>query len=253
MAKTISKVQTTDRDFSLRYGKEFIRFQRVSSNSKKAKATIKVHPDGTVFAHANDAASDSEVLDAVRKKARWIAKQRRYFAELEHGIRTRKFVSGESHFYLGRRYLLKVFVDREKSPKVRFYRGKIEVFVDEKSSEKVAGLLQNWYRERARIVLSDCLDEMTKRALWVRRTPSLRLRKMSKQWGNCSPNGVLTLNENLVKAPRECIEYVVLHELAHHAEHNHSKRFYRLLDQALPDWRASKTRLDSLGPAILER
>ncbi len=63
---------------------------------------------------------------------------------------------------------------------------------------------------------------------------------MQTQWGSCSPNGRITLNPLLVKAPRECIDYVILHELCHIAEHNHSERFYRLLSQVMPKWEKTK-------------
>lgn len=68
--------------------------------------------------------------------------------------------------------------------------------------------------------------------------------------GSCSPNGRLTLNPNLVKAPRECIDYVILHELCHLAEHNHSERFYRLMGQVMPDWEKTKKRLDGMAGMI---
>ncbi|MEJ2632642.1 MAG: M48 family metallopeptidase [Acidihalobacter sp.] len=64
----------------------------------------------------------------------------------------------------------------------------------------------------------------------------MRLLAMKTQWGSCSPRGTLTMNPHLVKAPRECIDYVLLHELCHLAEHNHSDRFYRLMGQVMPRW-----------------
>ena len=67
---------------------------------------------------------------------------------------------------------------------------------------------------------------------------------MKTQWGSCSPGGRLTLNPYLVKAPRECIDYVILHELCHIAEHNHSDKFYRLMKRVMPKWEAVKDRLD---------
>jgi predicted metal-dependent hydrolase len=79
---------------------------------------------------------------------------------------------------------------------------------------------------------------------WVRELPPLRLRSMKRQWGRCSPAGRLTLNPNLVKAPRECIDHVRVHELCHLKEHNHGPRFNRTLDAQTPGWREVKQRLD---------
>lgn len=70
---------------------------------------------------------------------------------------------------------------------------------------------------------------------------------MQTQWGSCSPKGQLTLNPHLVKAPRDCIDYVLLHELCHVAEHNHSEGFYRLMRQVMPQWEKVKERLDGMA------
>src|SRR5690554_7939176 len=72
---------------------------------------------------------------------------------------------------------------------------------------------------------------------------------MKKQWGSCSNKGNLMLNPHLVKAPKECIDYVILHELCHIAEHNHSERFWRLLTQVMPNWKEVKAKLDEIGRA----
>ncbi|MNI90038.1 WLM domain protein [compost metagenome] len=74
---------------------------------------------------------------------------------------------------------------------------------------------------------------------------------MQTQWGSCSPKGRITLNPHLVKTPRECIDYVILHELCHIAEHNHSERFYRLLTQVMPNWEKVKARLDGMAALVL--
>ncbi|MGO1626479.1 MAG: M48 metallopeptidase family protein [Halomonadaceae bacterium] len=74
----------------------------------------------------------------------------------------------------------------------------------------------------------------------VNATPPWWLREMQTQWGSCSPKGVIILNPHLVKAPTRAVDYVILHELCHLAEHNHSPRFYRLLDDYMPDWRTVK-------------
>ena len=81
--------------------------------------------------------------------------------------------------------------------------------------------------------------------------PALRLQHMKVQWGSCSPAGRITLNPHLVKAPRECIDYVLLHELCHLRHHNHSARFYKALGTQMPRWRAVKQRLDAMAEQLL--
>ena len=74
---------------------------------------------------------------------------------------------------------------------------------------------------------------------------------MNRQWGSCSPAGRITLHALLSNAPRECIDFVLLHEMCHLREHNHSKKFYRMLDRHMPDWQRVKARLDGLSEQIL--
>lgn len=80
---------------------------------------------------------------------------------------------------------------------------------------------------------------------------NFRVMAMKKQWGSCSTKGNLMLNPHLVKAPKECIDYVILHELCHIAEHNHSERFWRLLTQVMPNWKEVKAKLDDMAEMYL--
>jgi predicted metal-dependent hydrolase len=73
---------------------------------------------------------------------------------------------------------------------------------------------------------------------------------MTVQWGSCSPAGRITLNPMLVKAPRECIDYVVLHELVHLQHHHHGAAFYRALDRHMPGWRVVKAKLDGMAEDV---
>lgn len=81
--------------------------------------------------------------------------------------------------------------------------------------------------------------------------PEWRLVAVQMQWGSCSPKGVILLNPHLVKAPRECVDYVITHELCHLQELNHSPRYYRLLSQLMPDWQPVKAKLDGMAELLL--
>ena len=174
---------------------------------------------------------------AVKKRARWIYEQLRDFRQqLEH-VTPRRYVSGESHLYLGKQYLLKVIVAPSSVQGVKLLRGKLEVSVRKPGPETVKAQLTQWYRTRARELFAKRLDAMLEQALWVVDRPPLRLLNMQTQWGSCSPNGRITLNPHLVKAPRECIDYVCLHELCHLVFMDHSKDFWALVGKFCPDWR----------------
>ncbi|RLT91702.1 MAG: M48 family peptidase [Ketobacter sp. GenoA1] len=236
---------------SFLYGDERIAFERVLRPQATSKILIKVHPDCRVIVSAPEDASEDAVLSAVKKRGRWIYEQLRDFRkQLEH-ITPRQYVSGESHYYLGKQYLLKVIAAPDQVQGVKLLRGKLEVSVRRKSADRVKGLLTEWYKLRAREIFANRLNAMLEEALWVTGRPPLRILSMQTQWGSCSPNGRITLNPHLVKAPRECIDYVILHELCHIAEHNHSERFYRLMGQVIPKWEMVKERLDTMAYRIL--
>ncbi|MBN7820508.1 M48 family metallopeptidase [Bowmanella sp. Y57] len=234
-----------------RYGDEQITFKRVKRPQATGKVLIKVYPDCRVVASAPEDADSEAILWAVKKRGRWIYEQLRDFRKQLEFTSPRQYISGESHYYLGKQYLLKVIEAPEQVQGVKLLRGKLEVSVRAKSTEKVKALLTDWYKARAKEIFAKRLDAMLEQALWVEERPQLRILTMQTQWGSCSPNGRITLNPYLVKAHRDCIDYVILHELCHIAEHNHSERFYRLMNQVMPKWEKTKERLDSMAFALL--
>lgn len=232
------------------YGDEWVPFSRRASKSSAQKVVIKVKPDCTVEVLAPAESSDQEVLKAVRKRGRWVYEQLRDFRQqLEH-ITPRNYVSGESHYYLGKQYVLKVEVNPQLPRSAKLLRGQIQVSVRENEPERVKLALEEFYKARAKELFQKRLSAVLEQALWVEQRPPIRVQTMQTQWGSCSPKGRITLNPLLVKAPRECIDYVILHELCHIAEHNHSARFYRLMGQVMPNWEAVKQRLDSMAGRV---
>jgi len=240
-----------ERAMSFIYGDERITFECKPRPLVNGRILIKVHPDCRVVVSAPQDTDDQQVLNAVEKRGRWIYQQLRDFRKQLEYITPRQYISGESHYYLGKQYMLKVIVASSDTQGVKMLRGKLEVTLRYKSAEKVLQLLTDWYKTRAREVFAKRLSAMLEQALWVSDSPPLRILTMQTQWGSCSPNGRVTLNPNLVKAPRECIDYVILHELCHLAEHNHSERFYRLMGQVMPDWEKTKKRLDGIAGMIM--
>lgn len=227
------------------YGDERLEYTRVTRKADTTRVMIQVNPDCTVIVNAPESASDQDLELAVGKRASWISKQLHKFKQQNTFVLPRTYVSGESHFYLGRRYILKVNTDKGTTQSVKLLRGKIEVNAKTNSPEKIKTLLQDWYKEKAREIFNTRLEVLLQKTPWVSEKPHIHIMRMATQWGSCSPHGQLTLNPHLVKASRECIDYVLLHELCHLAEHNHSDRFYRLMHQTMPKWQEIKTLLDN--------
>jgi len=230
------------------YGDEIIPYRVVRAPRRRRTVAIHVQPDGSVQVVAPPRVRADEIHDAVTRRARWIWRHVRNVRVHGLGVLPRRYVSGESHLYLGCRYPLKIEIGAGLEPSVRLYRGRFHVRTRRKGPKAVRTLLEGWYREHAEQLFTRRLEALLPAAVWARgEVPSLRLREMKKRWGSCSAGGVITLNPHLVKAPRECVDYVICHELCHLKEHNHSPRFYRLLDQVLPGWRVTKAKLDGMA------
>jgi len=237
-----------------------IRKTKPTGNAKKTarKVIIKVHPDQRVVATVPHDASDDAIQDAMHKRARWIWQSIDEFAKQKDTVLPKRYMSGETQFYLGKRYVLKVIFDTEQVPNVKLSCGKLNVTLKHAVSEnieermvKIKPLIDKWYQDKAKAIFHERLAELLLKTTWVTGIPSFRVMPMKKQWGSCSIKGNLMLNPHLVKAPKECIDYVILHELCHIAEHNHSERFWRLLTQVMPNWREIKAKLDDMAEMYL--
>lgn len=240
-----SELVTNEGQLSFRYGDHRIQFLRVDRKPglKSKKVTVKVLPDGFVEVVAPKSVNDQELVGIVRKRGAWILGQLKD-GEAEANNDRLAYVSGSTHRYLGSQYLLKVTVGKYEQESVKLRRGHFEVRVNYSQPSRVETALKRWYEVKAREVFERRLEACLQQTPWVEKCPSIRLMWMEKQWGNCSPEGNLTLNIDLVKASSLCIDYVLLHELCHIAEHNHSDRFYKLLSQVMPNWMDVKERLD---------
>jgi predicted metal-dependent hydrolase len=242
----------------LSYGEHTLTYQLyyVKSLPGSPKVKIHIHPHGEVQVDAIEGTDRPAIKAAVTKRARWILDHLQTIDVQQKHVLAREYVSGENCFYLGRRYVLKVLSvsdlpAKEKAEKVTFLRGKVKVFTKNKSARHINTLLKIWYRQRAEHVFKKHLDTLSGTLPWLKKAPLLTIGPMQKQWGSCSPAGALSLNIHLIKAPTQCIEYVLVHELCHLVEHNHSPRFYELLERQLPDWQATKNRLDEMAELLL--
>ncbi len=238
-------------DFQVTYGENTLVFSVSYRENLAGKVRIHVQPDQRVVVDAPPQTPITEIKRAVLKRARWIRNQ---LAKLEathrHALH-RQYVSGETHWYLGKRYLLKVRKTTRDAGVVKLLGAQLVVSVPDRNASSVKEALDIWYRARALQVFERRLAALYPDLRWVEAIPEWRLRPMKKQWGSCSPQGRLSLNPMLVKAPRQCIDYVVIHELCHLKHHNHSSEYYALLTRRLPDWQERKRRLDCLAEQIL--
>lgn len=250
----MTDIETAKPTHSVQYGERRLAFlwrQRDRNTaSGQRKARIHVHPNGLIEVETPTDTSLPEVKKALLKRAQWVSKHLIEIEARRAEVLEREYVSGEAVFYLGRRYTLKV-VASDQIEKTKLLNGRLRVTLPSPHPHEVKQAMDHWYRFRAEDVFSRRLAEISDRLPWVKSPPQWAIREMKSQWGSCSPSGRVLLNPNLVKTPTRCIDYVILHELCHLKEHNHSPRFYSLLSRAMPDWETIKERLDSMSELYL--
>lgn len=227
---------------TLIYGTETIRYE-VRYLSSRRTLTIEVHPDSRVLVRAPVDCPEALIAERVRKRAAWINRQLAEFERYRPRTPARQYVNGASHLYLGRQYRLKLVSGDAAS--VKLTRSQLLVALPgEPDPERVKALLHRWYLDRARAVFTEVLEASLSHFKGIKH-PRLIVRTMQSRWGSLSRTGSMTLNVNLVRAPRPCIEYVVVHELCHTRLRDHDARFFKLLGQVMPEWERRKQRLEA--------
>jgi predicted metal-dependent hydrolase len=227
------------------FGRESIHYE-VQFLTTRRTLGIEVHPNLQVLVRAPMDCDPTMITEKVQHRAPWISKQLSAFQRFSPRTTPRQFVSGETHLYLGRQFRLKVSQGTVSS--VKMTRGQLIVSTRSKTQpEQVKTILQRWYRQRAREIFGEVLDAGFKPFAQRGHTyPRLAVKSMHTRWGSLSSSGLITLNGNLIRAPKGCIEYVVIHELCHLEHKNHGPKFYRLLEQLMPDWLKRKRKLEEV-------
>jgi len=208
---------------------------------------ITVRPDLAVEVTAPIGTPLERIRAKVCKRGAWIRQAWREFERFHPLQPPREYVPGETHRYLGRQYRLRAVSGPIAGVVLR--RGYLDVTTPDPPSSAVLGhLVRSWYAERAGEVFGERLAACHRLAVVEGiPLPALLVRRMTHRWGSCTPAGRIILNLELLKAPCECIDYVIMHELCHLVEHNHSPRFWRLLQRVMPDWEDRKKRLNVFG------
>ena len=202
---------------------------------------IKVRPTGEVILTAPLQTEDAHIDFILAKRADWIA-QKLDFYKMNQPAQAKEYVSGENIRYLGRNYRLKVIQSDEES--VKLQRAYLHLFVKDKSDlERKKKLVKAWYKSRAKIHFHKAL--LKYQPLVKKEVATVTIREMKTRWGSCHPSkAYINLNSSLICKLTECIEYVVLHELAHLEHPNHSKQFYNYMSLHMPDWKRRKMKLE---------
>lgn len=229
---------------SIPYGNSRIDFNL--KRKERKTLGIKVYPDGSTIVTAPIETPYAIVTEKVKSKAQWIDKQKDFFMLFEPRTKEKLYESGESHLYLGKNYRLKITESNINLVKLK--GGYILIGIKDKYNKKlIEKELKKWYKSKAVIHFQNLFDNRLGLAQELTdKEASIKYEWFNNRWGSCFKNGTISLNLELIKSPKDCIDYVIVHEMCHLVHYNHSNKFYNLLDKKLPNWRDSKEKLERL-------
>ncbi len=197
--------------------------------------------EGKVRVSVPEGVSDEVVSLFVLKKMEWIKRNIKGFLGQERQT-PREYVSGESHYFKGRRYILRV--EKAKRPKIEVGNKYIVFYVPEGYTvEQRQHYYENWLRMELQKELQSLVPKWEKR-IGVKAN-EVRIRKMKTKWGTCNiTKKRIWINIDLIKKPAKALEYVVVHELLHLIVRNHGSEFRSLMDKYMPDWEIVRRQLN---------
>jgi len=209
----------------------------VVRTERKRSASIRLEGD-LVKVSVPKTLSDNRVRALVNKRTTWIKTKLKEQSERPI-VKPKEYISGESFPYLGKNYRLKVI--RGNAVSLKLKSGYLQATVEEtdvNAQSTTQSLLLNWYLAHA----EKRLTEKTQR--WADiigvKPNAVSVKGYKSRWGSCSIQGDISYNWRIILAPHHIIDYVIIHELCHMLEHNHSARFWSHVEQYAPDWRDSR-------------
>lgn len=211
--------------------------------SKRKTLAIHVLRDGRVEIRAPLRMPGHDIERFVEQKQAWIASARLRMSQLP--VRALPcYQWGSEHFFLGVPHVL-LNEAQSAVPSANSIRLPLS---GSATPQRIESALARWYRTQAESLFAERLAHWHQQLPFATPDPlSLRLRRMRRRWGSCRSTGHITLNTELIRYPLACLDAVIVHELCHFQEMNHSARFYRWMDQVWPDWREADNLLQELA------
>ncbi|MBV7433522.1 M48 family metallopeptidase [Cardiobacteriaceae bacterium TAE3-ERU3] len=210
-----------------------IEYRRGNRRQKHMRLTIR--QDGSILLSTPPRTSSAKANRFLDKHLGWLADKQQQRAAINARHPAPQYNHGAQHQLLGQTVTLHV----KEAKKIAVVRHDdiIKIQLPNPTPERIEAAYQQYCRKTALDYFQQRLIELLPTTPWVKTIPELRVRRMKQQWGNCARKGHITLNQHLIKAPPECIDLVIIHELCHLKHFNHSPDFYQLMGEALPNWR----------------
>lgn len=231
---------------------------KINKNEKEIEVTLirknvkninlRVKESGEITVTANNKVDEEYIIDFLKRKMDWILKHIDEFEERKKlKVKKEKLLKDNNIIYLGNIYKIKGVKSNKEY--VKLGKDEIYVFLEDKDNlYKINLALNRWYKGKINEIFLKVYRETFKRfKRYNIKHVEIKSRKMKRRWGSCNPsNRIITLNSELITRNIECIEFVMAHELAHLVHANHSKDFYEVLEDVMPDWKSRKEALGNI-------
>lgn len=223
------------------FGSLSYKYHLLDQDRKTMSLTVK--PDLTIVVTRPRNADEKKVETFLRKKWYWLEKQITFFKKYQRKNYEKEYVSGESFLYLGKQY--KLSIKRSSTEKISLTKGLIVLHTKSSVADGKHNklLLDHWYNEKIKKIFSERF-EVVKTNFDYNTNIKIVSREMKRRWGSYLRRGQIILNPKLIYTSKNCIDYVITHELCHFKCKNHNKAFFKLLDKKYPKWGKVKEKLE---------
>jgi predicted metal-dependent hydrolase len=222
-----------------------IKIELVQKSIKNVHLSI-LPPHGKVRIAAPLHLNEETIRLYAISKLSWIKKQQKKIRSQERESK-REFVNKETHYFQGRKYLLRVFIEIENKPaRVELNKKYLDIHIRPNTSTKQRQIILNeWYRNEMKVLISKYIKKWEK--VMPVKVRDFGIRRMKTKWGTCNIEAKrIWINLELAKKPLQCLEYIVVHEMVHLLERKHNDRFMAYLDKFMPRWKTYKEELNRL-------
>ncbi len=209
---------------------------------------ISIHREPKIVIKSPKGIPEAKIIQALFSRLKWIIKRLQHREEIQPFPSKFTYFDGEKHLYLGQEYELRI--QHGKRVRVWFSNPYIEIEVpDPGNTYLVKEALEYWYGDETAEYVSQRTWYFIKQFVPEQLHPKLefKFRKMKSRWGSCSSKGLITFNKELIRAPREAIDYIIVHELCHLKHFDHSSLFYQELSKIIPDWKTYRKMLERIS------
>ena len=227
-----------------KYGNTTIAFEVRYRNRKTLM--IRIEPLEKILVDSPAGLSEDYIKEKVKSKGKWIIKKLLSFKETGYIPSSKEFKDGENFLYLGRNYSLNIIMDPNIiRPKVSLSADQISVISPSKDFKTLKTAIKKWYKKEAE---KNILKKIEYYKTQLKANPGeIKVKEQKRRWGSCTSKGKIYFNWRIIMAPVSVLDYIIVHEMSHLIQANHSPKFWKLVESIIPDYKDKKKWLKDYG------